>query len=267
MDPKLLYYPESRFGGFTDIDGTLAFYLRVNALLDLNDVVLDVGCGRGAYVEDPVVLKRELRSLRGKCRRVIGIDVDQQARDNPGLDEFYPIESDRWPVDNRSIDLCLCDFVLEHIADPRAFFGEIERTIRPGGYVCIRTPNSQSYVGLLARMIPNRFHRAVVGRVQDGRKAEDVFPTLYRCNTRRRLRSMLGSYGFEHHVYGYEAEPSYLTFSPFIYGLGVAHQRWAPNALKPTLFAFGCKKATVDLPAQRETRLNDRGLTIAPPSP
>jgi len=27
------HYPESRFGGFSDIDGTVTFYSRVNALL------------------------------------------------------------------------------------------------------------------------------------------------------------------------------------------------------------------------------------------
>src|SRR5438093_943558 len=47
MDYKSLYYPESRFGGFTGVDGTLAFYIRVNSLIDSSSVVLDVGCGRG----------------------------------------------------------------------------------------------------------------------------------------------------------------------------------------------------------------------------
>lgn len=39
------FYPEARFGGFSDIDGTMAFYLRVNALLGCDSVVLDFGCG------------------------------------------------------------------------------------------------------------------------------------------------------------------------------------------------------------------------------
>lgn len=42
-----LYYPESRFGGFTDVDGTVAFYTRVQSLVEAGSVVLDVGCGRG----------------------------------------------------------------------------------------------------------------------------------------------------------------------------------------------------------------------------
>ena len=42
------FYPESRFGGYSDIDGTVTFYGRVQALLQSDMVVLDVGCGRGA---------------------------------------------------------------------------------------------------------------------------------------------------------------------------------------------------------------------------
>ena len=54
-EPKLLerFYPETTFGGFTRVDGTMAFYLRVRSLLCPDSVVLDVGCGRGEYGEDP----------------------------------------------------------------------------------------------------------------------------------------------------------------------------------------------------------------------
>ena len=33
MTPRERFYPESRFGGFTDIDGTIAFYTRVHSQL------------------------------------------------------------------------------------------------------------------------------------------------------------------------------------------------------------------------------------------
>ena len=56
MEYKNIYYPESRSGTFTDVDGTIAFYLRVNGLVDSESVILDVGCGRGAFAEDPTYL-------------------------------------------------------------------------------------------------------------------------------------------------------------------------------------------------------------------
>lgn len=234
-----LYYPESRFGGFTRVDGTIAFYVRVQSLVEPASTVLDVGCGRGAHGEDPVRVRREVRVFKGKCRRVIGIDVEERAAENPFIDEFRRIEADRWPVNDGSIDMCVCDSVLEHVRDPEAFFAECRRVIRPGGFLCIRTSNSLNYISLLARLIPDRLHKAVLHKALDAhRREEDAFPTVYRCNTRGRIRRMLEAYGFEHCVYAWEAEPYHLSFSRLSYLCAVIHQRLAPSLFRSTLFAF-----------------------------
>ena len=238
-----IFYPESRFGGFSDIDGTIAFYTRINALLKPEDVLLDVGCGRGAYAEDKVPLRRELRIFKGKCQCVVGLDVDEAARSNPFLDEFNLIEGKQWPVPNEHVDICVADFVVEHLPNPNEFFGQCRRVLKVGGILCLRTPNRWNYVAVASRLIPNRHHAVVVNQVQDNRKETDVFPTLYKCNTRLALKRALRQHGFTSHVYGYEAEPSYLSFSLVTYAMGVVHQRLAPNALKATLFAFGRKNS------------------------
>ncbi len=238
-----LYYPETRFGGFTGVDGTIAFYIRVQSLVEPSSIVLDVGCGRGACVDDPVRVRRELRVFKGKCTRVIGIDVDPRAGDNPFIDEFRLIEGDHWRVEDGSVDVCICDSVLEHIGDPEGFFAECGRVIRSGGYLCIRTSNAFNYVALCARLIPDRFRKTVLRKALCGhRREEDGFPTVYRCNTKRRIRRMLDLHGFEHCVYSYEAEPYHLSFSRLSYLCGVIHQRFAPSALKSTIFAFARKK-------------------------
>lgn len=239
MSFKESFYPESRFGGFTDIDGTIAFYLRVSALLEPSSVVLDFGCGRGAYSSDPFPIHRRLRILRGRVQRVIGMDVDERAAANPFLDEFHLLGGEAWPLDDDSVDLCVCDSVLEHVERPTPFFSEARRVLRKGGYLCIRTPNAWGYVGLVSRLVPNRLHAKVLARVGESPAAEeDIFPTHYRCNSIPRLRRMLSEQGFEHVVYGYEAEPSYLHFSKLAYWLGVLHQRFAPRFLRLALFAF-----------------------------
>jgi SAM-dependent methyltransferase len=235
---KERFYPESRFGGFTDVDGTIAFYTRAQALVGPMSVVLDVGCGRGAYAEDPVGIRRELRIFKGKVGRVIGIDVDPEAAGNPFLDEFRPLGNGEWPVPDSSIDVAVADCVLEHVADPPSFFENAHRVLSPGGVLCLRTTNAWSYVALAARLVPNRHHAQVTARVQEKRKAEDVFPTLYRCNSVPKLRRALERHGFEGVAYGYEAEPSYLEFSRFAYRIGVLHQRLAPKLLRPALLAF-----------------------------
>ena len=242
MNYMNIYYPESRFGGLTDVDGTVTFFARVNSLVDPSSVVLDVGCGRGAYAEDPISIRRALRIFKGKCKKVIGIDVDKTARDNPFLDEFRLIEGKSWPLEDGSVDACICDSVLEHVEEPELFFSELRRVIKQGGYLCIRTPNVLSYFGLFSKMIPSRFHSSIATKVQDKRQAEDVFPTLYRCNTKRKIARLLDKYGFDACVYGYEAEPSYFSFSRLLYFLGVMHQRFSPNMFKLAIFAFGKKR-------------------------
>jgi SAM-dependent methyltransferase len=221
MNYKQIFYPESKFGGLTDIDGTMAFYTRVNALIESHFVVLDVGCGRGHYGEDLITIRKNIRILKGKAKTVIGIDVDKAAEKNPFLDAFYLLTSDRWPLIDNSVDLIICDYVLEHVENPENFFSEIHRILKNSGYLCIRTPNSWGYVAIASRIVPNRHHFRVLEKVQDNRKEEDVFPTYYRCNSIPKLRAILAKYSSEHTVYGYEAEPSYLSFSRFAYWLGV----------------------------------------------
>jgi len=245
MNNQEKFYPESKFGGFTSIDGTIAFFNRVNALLDPSFVVLDVGCGRGEYQEDSVIFRKNLRILKGKVTKVIGIDVDQNAENNPFLDEFYLIKDNGWPVESNSIDLILLDYVLEHISNPDQLFEEINRVLKNDGYLCIRTTNKWNYIAIAATLIPNKYHSKVTSAVQDSRKEEDVFPTVYKCNSIQKITNIMKKNSIEGIAYGYEAEPSYLSFSRIAYFLGVVHQKFAPEFIKPAIFAFGIIKKNI----------------------
>jgi SAM-dependent methyltransferase len=240
---KRQFYPESRFGGYTDLDGTVIFHSRVNALINPTDVVVDIGCGRGQHREDPVGLRRNLKILKGKCQRVIGIDVDPRAAENPFLDEFRLISdpSADFPLPDVIADLCVTDYVVEHVQSPERFLLECRRILKPGGYLCIRTTNLASYVGLAALLTPNRLHARVVAWAQRGRQARDVFPTQYKANTRSRLARALSRAGFDSCVYTHDPEPSYLSRSGIAYYFGVLHQRYAPRAFGLALFAFARK--------------------------
>lgn len=239
MSYKETFYPESRFGGFTDVNSTMVFYTRINSLLNPSYTVLDVGCGRGTAGEDPVDIRRNLRILKGKVKKVIGIDVDDAGKENACLDEFRLIEGDYWPIEDNTIDLIVCDCVLEHIQEPDKFFSEVQRVLRDGGYFCLRTPNSWSYVVWCAKLIPLKFHARVIPMAQKGRKEEDVFPAVYRCNSLWRIKTMLKRHGVSYAVYGYASEPWYLSFSGIAYWLGSLYQRFAPAFLKPEILGFG----------------------------
>jgi SAM-dependent methyltransferase len=237
------HHPESEFGGFTDLDGAIRFYARVRELLPPEGIALDIGCGRGTQDDDPVAVRRELRILKGHCAKVIGIDVDPVGAENPFIDEFRRLELDRpWPVEDANVDLALADFVVEHVADPDAFFCEAARVLKPGGHICIRTINVNSYLGVASRLVPAGQHARALRRAQPARKAEDVFPTVYRANTRKGLSAALERAGFQAAVYTAEDEPAYLTFNPLAYRLGLAHRRFAPRAILIGLVAFGRRR-------------------------
>lgn len=244
---KHKYYPESKFTGFTRVDGTLAFYLVVNTLGDDEDfTILDYGCGRavGQLQKGRAgKLRENLRNFKGRVKKVIGVDVDEDARDNPSLDEFHLIVPDqKIPVADSSVDLVISDYVLEHVTNADFYFSEISRVLKPGGHVCIRTVNIWGYIALAARIVPNRLHAKVTAKVQDARKEEDVFPTVYECNSRRAIRKAMRNNGLEDVVYTVESEPAYLSFNGIFYFFGVLYQRIAPSLFKNVIFAFGRKK-------------------------
>jgi SAM-dependent methyltransferase len=235
-------YPENRLFGFTREDGTTHFLTRVHALLKSDSTVLDVGCGRGQFVEDPCAFRRDLRRLGGAERQVIGIDVDPAAATNPMLDEFRLIDDPhRWPVADTAIDLVYSDYVLEHIQEPDSFFAEAARVLRPGGYLCLRTPNFLGYGAFITWLIPNRFHQRILARVQPDRKSIDVFPTLYRCNTRWRLMNVLKRAGFEPFVYSIEGEPSNFQSFRLVYRIAAVLVPHLPSMFKSTHLVFARK--------------------------
>jgi SAM-dependent methyltransferase len=232
------YYPESKFGGFSDVDGTITFYSRINALTTNLSVVVDFGCGTGTYGLDPVDYRRQLRILKGKVSKVIGLDVDKDAQNNPYVDDFLLLTSPRWDLSDNTADVCIADSVLEHLKNPEIFFAECNRVIKPNGYLCIRTPNVLSYFGA-SKLIAHSHRASSLSFLRQKSEGPNPFPTYYRCNTISKLKQFMKNYDFHAAVYGYEAEPSYHDFSRVAYWLGYVHQKIIINRFKLTIFAFG----------------------------
>lgn len=244
--PRETLYPEVGFGGYSHFDGTLRFYTRVQALLAETDagVVLNFGCGRGAHAELAHGVVRAAQSLRGKERRVIGVDVDPVGSTNKDLDEFRLIDDGRIPMDDVSVDLCVSDWTVEHLPNVQRFFSECARVIRPGGYLCFRTPNRYHYSSLGASLIPARHHHAVRRLLGHFHEADDVFPTYYRCNTRSRCRRELRRSGFSSLVYRHRGE-SHLSGRGVMLGrIGRWIESLSPSLLHHEVHAFGRRNGT-----------------------
>jgi SAM-dependent methyltransferase len=204
------------------------FEHRVRSLIHPGSVILDAGCGRGAPT---------LRALQDQAARLIGIDPVAI----PELDGRLEIKRgslEQIELPDRSLDLVYSRCVMEHLENPPRVYREINRVLKPGSHFVFLTPNIWDYGSIVARMIPNRFHPAIVRRTE-GRREEDTFPTFYRSNSVRRIRKLARDSGF--HVVSSEylgQYPSYLMFSSPLFLLGTGYERLI-SAFRPLHFLSG----------------------------
>ncbi|KAA5602531.1 class I SAM-dependent methyltransferase [Blastochloris sulfoviridis] len=193
---------------------------RILEHLKPDDVVLDLGAGAG-------IVKQ--MNFKGVARRVCGVDIDPRVVDNPMLDEGRISDASAIPYEAETFDLVFADNVLEHLAEPMSVFQEVARVLKPGGMFLFKTPNKWHYVPTIARMTPHWFHAAVNG--WRGREADDVFPTLYRANSRSDVESLAAATGFDViAIDRIERRPEYLRFSVPTYLAGAAYERFVNMA-------------------------------------
>jgi malonyl-CoA O-methyltransferase len=113
------------------------------------DAILEAGCGTG----------KNTILLAGIARSVHALDFSQgmldQAREKVKADNVTFAAADltsAWPQADESIDLVVCNLVLEHIEDLSFFFSQVSRVLVAGGrfFVCELHPFRQ-YLGGKAR--------------------------------------------------------------------------------------------------------------------
>jgi ubiquinone/menaquinone biosynthesis C-methylase UbiE len=231
------FFPEISAGGFSRIDGTVAFYQRIHAVAEKDWVLLDYGAGRGVgHLEDPSRYRRELRSFKNKVARVIGVDVDDTVLSNPSIDEAHVFNPGKpLPIDDKSVNAIVSDFVFEHIEHPEVVVSEFNRILKPGGWIFARTPNKYGYIALVNRAVPHQLKMSMLSKAQPNRKAEDVFPAFYRMNTLATIRSLFPEKDFEHHSYVWDAEPGYHANSALVYWLIKNVHNFVPQNFKSML--------------------------------
>ncbi|MEK9132225.1 MAG: methyltransferase domain-containing protein, partial [Patescibacteria group bacterium] len=101
-----------------------------------NVKILDVGCGNGAQVTLP---------LGAEGYRVIGIDIHEptieKAKQNNDLKNVEFICGYFEKVRGKSFDVIVLSDILEHLAHPKEFLGEIYNLLSPNGIILISVPN------------------------------------------------------------------------------------------------------------------------------
>ena len=172
---------------FADVPSEWHVYKQqVVDLLKPGHTVLDVGCGKRCSIsvsDYPDIT-------------LIGIDPDPESSNNPCLTSFKPMnDMERWPVEDETVDIVLSRHVLEHIGSPVIFFRELARVIKPSGRFVFMTPNQWSPFVVASRLLPYRLKRTITERLY-GFDGSDVYPTYYKLNSSRKLRTICEDSGF-----------------------------------------------------------------------
>ncbi len=237
-------YSEYAAGGFPPNSHFILYFNRVNALIGPESRVLDFGAGRGKLQAIETGWKRHLCSLKGRCARFIGVDVDPVVLKNPMTDENHLIGSDGTiPLPDASVDLVTSWAVLEHVTNPEITAQELDRVLKPGGWLCAWTPNKWGYVGIGARLVPNQFHAAILRKIGiDGRLDEDVFPVAYKMNTRAALKHLFPLGRYEHHVALRTSPPGYHGGNIFLGRFFQFYDLMMPPVGRSLLYVFLRKK-------------------------
>jgi SAM-dependent methyltransferase len=104
----------------------------------------DAGCGNGIYLN---YLKNK---LSGDSNALYGFDFAEKivniARDNTGLNQIKIGNLEEAPYEAEKFDLILCTQVIEHMIDDRKAMSELNRTLKPAGYLVLSTDNKNNII-------------------------------------------------------------------------------------------------------------------------
>lgn len=192
---------------------------------EFHDLCARAGRGARRILEIGAGPSNPTSSYLATLAELHGVDVDSAALGNDALSGAHVIVRDAYPFDDGYFDLCVSNYVLEHVADPRAHLAEVRRVLGPGGAYVFRTPNRFHYVALVSAATPHWFHELVANRLRgQGEEAHDPYPTAYRMNSARAVARHAKSAGFAVEVldlvekepsYGMAARPLFLAFMAY----------------------------------------------------
>ncbi len=103
-------------------------YREISSMAEyISGRTLDVGCGRKPY-----------RGLFNVAEYV-GLEIDTpENRSSKSADCYY--NGTRIPFDDSTFDAVVCNQVLEHVYEPKAFLDEVNRVLKPNGKLLLSVP-------------------------------------------------------------------------------------------------------------------------------
>jgi SAM-dependent methyltransferase len=163
--------------------------------------------------------------------RVRGLDVDPDALENDALASAEILTGSRFPFPDATFDLCVSNYVAEHLEDPAAHLREVHRVLRPNGAYVFRAPNRFHYVAAVAALTPHWFHELTANLLRKlPADSHAPYPAYYRMNSRRAVAQLAAATGFDVETLRLvEKEPSYGMASRAMFLAFTAYER-AVNA-------------------------------------
>ncbi len=137
-----LYTDFGADGPWSEASAPRLDHARAAALVEPRDRVLDIGCGAAAFAH--------------QVRHAVYV----------GLDDNYPAAGATADIRNESLAAhaaahageydAVCAFhVLEHVPDPARFAAELERCVKPGGYLVLAVPKFPSPINDIPNFVFN----------------------------------------------------------------------------------------------------------------
>jgi ubiquinone/menaquinone biosynthesis C-methylase UbiE len=166
---------------------------------------LDLGCGRER--DEPVLLSIRRRMAE---RVHVGVDIATGSLRDSHETNRVCANVESLPFSSGSFDLLTSNMVFEHLNNPIAALKEAYRVLDDRGVLIIHTACSRHYMlmagRLLSSVLPRETYRHLVASYTERRK-EDIFPTRYRMNTKKKLTAAVSEAGFRECVVRYLETP------------------------------------------------------------
>jgi ubiquinone/menaquinone biosynthesis C-methylase UbiE len=210
------------------LNGSEEFHDLVRATIRPGAKILEIGSG-------PSNASSRFLATLGELH---GVDITPELLENDALASGKVGDGVSIPYPDATFDACVSNYVLEHVEKPREQLREIFRVLKPGGAYLFRTPNLVHYVALISGATPQWLHELVANRVRGlAAGSHAPYPTVYRMNTPRAVRSGAKEIGFEVETLRMvEKEPSYgMIARPVFLGL-MAYERLV-NSTEKLAFA------------------------------
>lgn len=186
--------------------------------------VLHLGCGRDLG---------QMLNVFTPVTTVVGLDSDKNAiAEYPG--EGHVGNAENMMFSDNEFDMVFSEMVLEHLENPAAVFEEVSRVLKPNGNFISVTPNFYSYKSLAAAVTPHWFHEFAVRilRRESPRQDCDVYPTVYKANTKRDIEKIAFASGLiiDQLLYA-DNGPTWFQRIPGLFEIGRLYHatlRWPP---------------------------------------